>query len=217
MRAAGILFDFDHTLVDSPIDFVAMRQGVYDVIDRYGVAVPDRDRHLILEVLEQAVAMVPGETSRAMREEAERGVLEVELTAARQACEVAGAASSLARLRAEGRGVAIITRNCRQVVEGVLAQLPLPYDVLLTRDDVSDLKPHPGHAWAACTALGVAPAEALLVGDFRADIECALAAGMVPIGVTTGSADAAALYAAGALAVLPSVAALPDWLRQQGW
>jgi phosphoglycolate phosphatase-like HAD superfamily hydrolase len=37
------------------------------------------------------------------------------------------------------------------------------------------------------------------------------------VGVTTGGSTAAALRDAGAVAVLGSVAELPDWLAAQGW
>ncbi|MBI2297617.1 MAG: HAD family hydrolase [Armatimonadetes bacterium] len=65
--------------------------------------------------------------------------------------------------------------------------------------------------------MGCAAGEALLVGDFRGDLECAIAAGILPIGVTTGRAGEAELRAAGAWHVLPSAAALPGWLAEMGW
>lgn len=51
------------------------------------------------------------------------------------------------------------------------------------------------------------------VGDHATDMAGALAAGAVPVGVTTGPCDAATLTAAGAQVVLDTLAAFPNWLR----
>lgn len=217
MRVQGVLFDFDHTLVDSPIDFAGMRRGVYDHLDTLGLAVPDRDRKLILEVLDEAVVMADGVLGDRLREAAERHILNIELTAAAQARPVPGVPEALARLRDQGRRIGIITRNCREVVDGVLRRVPLDYDVLLTRNEVARLKPEPEHAWEALEQMGVSVDQAILIGDFRGDVECALRAGILPVGVTTGSADEAALRAAGAAYVLPTAAVVPEWLAERGW
>jgi phosphoglycolate phosphatase len=64
-------------------------------------------------------------------------------------------------------------------------------------------------AFAAFT--GLDPAEVLMVGDSRHDLEAGRAAGMRPIAVLTGIARAADL-APHAEAVLPDIGALPAWL-----
>jgi phosphoglycolate phosphatase len=51
------------------------------------------------------------------------------------------------------------------------------------------------------------------VGDHISDVAGALAAGAVPIGVTTGPCDATALRSAGAEVVLSTLDRFPDWLR----
>ncbi len=72
-------------------------------------------------------------------------------------------------------------------------------------------KPGPGMVQAFCAAVGVAPAETVVVGDSLHDLEMARAAGATAVGVLTGPATAAEL-APHAAVVLPSVAALPGWL-----
>lgn len=51
------------------------------------------------------------------------------------------------------------------------------------------------------------------VGDHATDMAGALAAGALPVGVTTGPCDAATLRAAGAEVVLDDLTEFPDWLR----
>lgn len=72
-------------------------------------------------------------------------------------------------------------------------------------------KPAPDMVLAFAAAAGVAPGAIAMVGDSVHDLGAARAAGALAIGVLTGPArhdDLAPL----ADAVLPSIAALPDWL-----
>ena len=63
---------------------------------------------------------------------------------------------------------------------------------------VEHAKPAPDLLLVAAQELGVDPAEAWCVGDSTWDMRAAVAAGMVPIGVTTGAVGARALLDAGA-------------------
>lgn len=60
------------------------------------------------------------------------------------------------------------------------------------------LKPDPAGALAVAAALGADPRHVCFVGDTRTDIETAVAAGMVPVGVLWGFRDADELAAHGA-------------------
>ena len=51
------------------------------------------------------------------------------------------------------------------------------------------------------------------VGDHATDVAGALAAGAIPVGVTTGPCDARTLIDAGATVVLDTLADFPHWLR----
>ena len=213
----GVVFDFDHTLVHSPLDFAAMRRGIYAELDAIGWPDDGRDGKLMLELVEAAVATLDEDLGGPLRERCLAGILAIELRAAAEARVIDGVVEMLARLRSEGRSPAVITRNCRAVVETVLGHWPLDCGPVLCRDDVPRVKPHPDHALAALARLAVEPHEALMVGDFTADMVCAREAGMPAVGVTTGGSTAEALREAGAVAVLGSVAELPDWLTAQGW
>lgn len=213
MTVRAVLFDFDHTLVDSPIDFALMRNGVLDLLRDAGCRLPpDADRRLVLELVAELAGDRP-----ALAAAAEAHIRRVELAAAAEARPIAGAAEALAALREQGRRIAILTRNAREVTVRVLGRMAMPHDLLLCRDDVPAVKPDPAHARAALAAFGVSPAEAVLVGDFTADIACAVAADVLPVGVLTGVRSEVELRAAGAVAVLPSVASLPAWLIERGW
>jgi phosphoglycolate phosphatase-like HAD superfamily hydrolase len=75
-------------------------------------------------------------------------------------------------------------------------------DTGTTSDDVRRSKPAPDVMYACVADLtGVTPAETLVVGDSRYDMEAAVRAGMFAVGLLCGSGSEEELRAAGALAV----------------
>ncbi|MDX2376737.1 HAD family hydrolase [Microbacterium sp. LRZ72] len=111
------------------------------------------------------------------------------------------AASALGRLRAAGVAVGVISNQSgigrgivtADEVDAVNARVDAllgPFDTWRycphTDDDSCDCrKPRPGLVRAACDALGVAPADAVVIGDIGADMGAAAAAGAGAILVPT--------------------------------
>ena len=158
----GVIFDMDGTLVESPLDFGAIREEL---------GVPAHTG-----ILESIEAMSPAERSRS-----HETLLRRELAAAAEAALVQDAAETVMLVRQAGLKTALLTRNARQVVEHILEQFPaLRFDLVWSRED-GPIKPQPDGVLSACRELGVAPERTACVGDFRYDIEAANAAGAVSI------------------------------------
>lgn len=184
----AVVFDFDGTLVHTDIDFAAMRQGILDHLRQWGLEEPDvEEGRYVLEIITWNAEQLQHDPSRQQqyREEAQRILHAVELPHCQRAEPFSGVPEALQRLRAAGRKIGIITRNSREGVAAMLCRHPLPYDVLITRDDLSNVKPHQEHLEQALTALGVAASRALMVGDHATDIQCGQAAGVRACGVLT--------------------------------
>ena len=75
-------------------------------------------------------------------------------------------------------------------------------------------KPEPDMLLAFAELIGLAPERIVMVGDSAHDLKAAEAAGMIGVGVLTGSATRGQL-APLAEEVLPSIAGLPRWLDLQ--
>lgn len=75
-------------------------------------------------------------------------------------------------------------------------------------------KPHPDMLLSIAGALELAPARVLMVGDSRADIAAARAAGMDVVAVLSGPTEPDSL--AGADAVIDHIGMLPGWLDAAG-
>jgi len=211
IRAA--IFDFDGTLAETDIDFGLMRQRVLEVADRWGLVDHLDEKRYILEIVDDALAMLPEDGDRErFRDETAKAMRDVELVFTSVASPFPGVPRTLEQLRECGRRVGIITRNCRAGVQSVFDRHPMHHEILLTRDDVERVKPHPDHLLEALDALQVAPEEALMVGDHITDIEVGHAAGTWTAGVLTAKTTGEQFEEVGAHLVLDSVADLSDVL-----
>jgi phosphoglycolate phosphatase len=114
-----------------------------------------------------------------------------------------------ARLRLDGRRIAIATSDDREPTERTLVALGVAraVDAVVCADDGVANKPAPDPVLHVCQALEVPPSRTAVIGDSPADIAMGLAAGArLVIGVRTGVGDGAHL--AGAHVVVDSVADL---------
>jgi len=216
MPIAAAVLDVDGTIATCPYDFDAMRAAVARIAARHDI---DTAALGVRGIIEQ-IALVGdrlGDTGSAFRHEAEAAVKVIEVSAARGASLLPGAAEALADLQRSGLAVALITRNCRDAAEIVLRDCDGCYSVLLTRDDVPLAKPDPDHVLRSIAALRRAPEQTLVVGDHDYDMQSGRAAGVrLCIGVRTGHRPDDDLRKAGADHIIDTLADLPGWLRSQG-
>ena len=158
----GAIFDMDGTLIDSKLDFDAMRRDMH---------LPDG-----LPILESLQATPPGPELefrlKVLREHELRGV--------ECATVIPGAAEMLAMLREWGWPTGILTRNSRVSTDAMLDRLNLKLDLVLTRDDAPP-KPDPTGLLQIASAWQIAPLELLFCGDYLFDVQAGQRAGMATI------------------------------------
>jgi len=216
MPITAAVLDVDGTVATCPYDFDAMRAAIARVAARHDVDTAALGVQGVIEQIALAADRL-GKGAQTFREEAEAAVKAIEVSAARGASLLPGAAEALADLQHSGLALALITRNCRQAAEIVLRDCDGCYAVLLTRDDVPLAKPHPDHVFRAIAALGRVPNQTVVVGDHDYDMQAGRAAGVrLSVAVRTGNRSDEALRAAGADHIIDALADLPDWLRARG-
>jgi pyrophosphatase PpaX len=90
-----------------------------------------------------------------------------------------GAAETVAELERRGIALAIVTsKHRRSTLRGMgLCGITSHFGVIVTPEDVGNPKPHPDPVLVALERLGVAPREALFVGDSPHDMASGRAAG----------------------------------------
>ena len=117
---------------------------------------------------------------------------------------------TLGVLRGRGAKLAVVTNKRKDLAMKLLAEIDLAgqFDAVVGGDSTANMKPAPDPAVEACRLLGVAPAEALFVGDSSADVGCARAAGCPVVCVAYGYRNGADPESLGADAVIATFAAL---------
>ncbi|GGD39003.1 HAD-IA family hydrolase [Aureimonas glaciei] len=110
----------------------------------------------------------------------------------------------------------LVTGKTRRGVDAVVATHGLEgvFLAIRTADDCPS-KPHPAMVLECCEALGVDPAETLVVGDAVFDMQMAVAAGASALGVAWGASAPLALSQAGAYEVAADVAEMGTLI--DGW
>ena len=215
----AVVFDFDSTLAETHIDFAEMHRRIVQHLKDWGLwEEPWAGRRFVLELIDLGAAKLAEDPERQRRflDEAEQHLQAVEVAGYEGAALFPGVYEALRKLREHGLRVGIITRNCRECVTALIEEAALPHDVLLTRADVARVKPDPLHLTAALEAMGVTPADALMVGDHPTDIECGLAAGALTAGVLTGNTTREEFAACGAERVFAGVEEVGEWVLEGG-
>lgn len=130
---------------------------------------------------------------------------------AREAVPLVDVLALFTAIRAKGAQIAVATADNREPTLATLAHLGVAHLVgaVACADDVGMApKPAPDKIIAVCRALGVAPHEAVMLGDTPADMQMGHNAGvMAQIGVTSGLSGAADLQPF-ATYIAPTVAGL---------
>lgn len=87
-----------------------------------------------------------------------------------------GAEAFLKKCRRRSLRLGVVTRNVKRSVDHLCERYALRFDAVVTRE-FHVMKPHPGPVLHMLEAWGLAPAAALMVGDYRYDIQCGVSAG----------------------------------------
>lgn len=119
---------------------------------------------------------------------------------------------SLARMRAAGVGLAVVTNKASRFVRPHLACAGIEayFDVVIGGEDAPAKKPDPAPLLLAAERLGVRPARLLMVGDSGNDVEAARAAGCPVLVVPYGYSEGVPVQALRGDGIVPTLAAVAD-------
>ena len=207
-RPGAVIFDLDGTLVDTvetrtrawlavfaEEQIPARRRQVADLIGSDG-------RRLAREVATAAGIVLEG--GRDEQIDVRCGELFAELN--RDPRPLAGVDRLLADLDHAGIPWLIATSSRpEQIAASVAALGRMRVPRVVDGSRVAHAKPAPDLLLLAAREAGLSPGACWYVGDARWDMLAAVAAGMIPIGVTTGAVSARTLRTAGAVRVVASL------------
>ena len=191
------LFDLDNTLIETHIDFPAMKQRTLDLVSEHDISVaPFRDLD-VLSIVDAATELLRARSTASdvatdFHNRAFRMLAQIEEEECANPTELPGAREFLERLHQNQISIGIVTRNCRAVSERLIVHGHLPCDVLLAREDVPRTKPDPVHLLTALEVLATRKPAAhsadtcVMVGDHWMDVMAGRNAGMRTVGLLRG-------------------------------
>ncbi len=190
----GVIFDFDGTLVISPIQFEEIKEKILKEA---------RERNLkfknelpILELLD-FIKKENGKKGKDFYVIGQNILKEKEIEASQKAKPRKNLLKTLNQLKKNNIKIGIITRNCRESVINVINKFSIPYDIILTRDDVKKVKPNTYHIEKCLKLMNLKRNEVILVGDHPFDIICGKKLGIKTIGIKNENIDERLLYKEG--------------------
>lgn len=215
----AIIFDFDGTLADVPLDFDRMKTKIAALGEVFLEERPTPGPTPALEWLEELVQEAMKWDEDEGKEFRTRGRLVItamELDAARDGKLFPFTRPTFAMLNERGIGTGVITRNISAAVRVVFPDIEELTQAFIPREIASKVKPDPAHLLQALDRLNVAPAKALMVGDHPMDIETAKRAGTLSAAVTTGRMQAADFASLSPDFLAPDAGALMTILNESG-
>lgn len=185
----AVVFDLDGTLVDSAQDIARAINAGFEVLGTPPFTVQDVHR-LVGEGAIVAINRAASEAGVSLTEEKRTLVLERFFAKYREVSAEGnglypGARELLTTLRARGVKTALCTNKAEPVAHIAVKALGIAdlLDVVVGARDDRPRKPFPDMVHACIDPVGVAAGEAVMIGDSKADLGAARAAG-VPIVLT---------------------------------
>lgn len=188
----AVLFDLDGTLIDSAPDIAAAVNELLGSRNLPPLTVPQVTLMIgngVEKLVERAFAAIgqlltPGELEQALREMKPiylRHVVD-------RTTLMPGALEALSSLRGRGIALGVVTNKPSAATHEILSHFGFAemLGVVVGGDDVANKKPAPDALFLASERLGAKPADTVMVGDSRADVDAARAAGLRSVLVRGG-------------------------------
>lgn len=201
-----IIFDFDGTLAKLNIDFHQMREAVGELILSYGIDGNELYKNYVLEMIRDAeisLNRLSSEKAAEFTQKAYAIIEKIELEAAENGELFGGTRELLNNLKSRNILCGIITRNCAKAIKTVFPDILSYCPVVVCRDDIKNVKPHPQHLNTALKKLESLPQNTLMIGDHPLDIRTGRNSGTWTCGVLTGRCKRDDFIEAGADLIFP--------------
>ena len=217
MAIEAVIFDLDGTLASFNLDYKTLRAEVRSYLRRKGVPASVLSvRESIFEMLKKAEIFFKN-TSKSdevfveIQNEALAIAEKFELEAAASTSLLPGAYETLKTLKRMNLKIGLCTINSEKSANYILQRFQITgyFDVIVPRNKVKYVKPHPEHFESALQALGTLPENTLIVGDSNVDMQSAKDLKAIAVGIPTGVSTIEQLMNHGANYIITSIGDLP--------
>jgi phosphoglycolate phosphatase len=212
----AVLFDVDGTLVSYTFDVVGTRMVLIGELTRLGFDVSALNTTSLTQlILDAARSQIDAGRVNADYKSVKSHFYSIldgfEEQSAREARPLDGVHETLGKLQGSVR-LGVLTNSGRRATNVALRRAGLVdyFDIILTRDDVPEMKPRSDGLRKAVSMLSVSGSDVLYVGDSVSDIKAARSAGVKVASVVTGSYSAEKLRLEGPDYLIYSIREVPD-------
>lgn len=219
MNFKGVLFDLDGTLIKYSVDRPKLTKAILKCLRNIGFnfnVFSERDFPIFM--IQKTIRLLNGmKYPKSFIDEVESMLFKIvelyEIEASNRAVLIDGVYETLNFIKNLGLKCGLITLNSRKSTNTILEKFNLKnfFNVIVTRNDVKNFKPHVDHLLRAINSLNLNPEEVIVVGDSIVDIIPAIAINAFPVAVKTGVRSESELRSAGAKIVLDSIADFQNW------
>ncbi len=218
----AVIFDLDGTLVAFNLDIKACRTELIKRLTKQHLprslfSMTETAFDMLVKIKKYLKAKGIEDQEFAKIEKMVFSIVEsFELKAARTTEMFPGIPETLKALRDMKLKIALCTISGEKAMRYILERFHLEqfFDAVITRENVSEVKPHPDHLEAVLEALNVLPQNAVLVGDSVRDVVCANHLKVLAVGVTTGLSSVEELTLSGAHYIASSANDTPSLILQ---
>jgi phosphoglycolate phosphatase len=211
-----IIFDFDGTLAKLNIDFKLMRDAILKLISSYGIERNYLQTDFVLEMIntsKEILSKSSPQKAEIFTNKAIKMIEAMEIEAATNGELFPQTKELFTRLKLSGISTGVITRNCDKAIKTVFPDISSYCEVVVCRDIVNNVKPHPEHLNKALQMLNSLPSHTLMIGDHPLDIQTGRSAGTYTAGVLTGHFQKSDFLSAGADLVLSQASDLLNMIN----
>ena len=186
-RYTLFLFDMDGTLVKFKLDFEHLKRVTRKILEDKGISLEIKGS--LIEALKELRSEFPIEKDyKDFVKRIEDIIVQHELEASEKAEVFPDSIDLLNHLKSKGKSIGIITRNSKAAsmktleISGLMKYM----DVIVTREDVTKVKPDPEHVEVAIKYLEKNAGDTVVIGDHKYDILSGKRAGCYTIGILSG-------------------------------
>ncbi|MBC7130004.1 HAD family hydrolase [Candidatus Bathyarchaeota archaeon] len=213
----AVIFDLDGTIVEFNIAYKELRTEIRNLLTYRGVPVSLLSiNDSIFEMLNKTeIFMKNNGASKQQIADVKNEALKIaekyEWEAAKTLGLKPGALETLKALRNMGLKIGLCTINGEKTVNYILTKFRIGsfFDAVVTRDHVTNIKPHSEHLNAVLEALEAKPEEAVMIGDSVLDVKSARELKVIAVGLPTGPFTEEDLIKAGANYIITSITDVP--------
>ncbi len=217
-----IIIDLDGTLVKFQIDYLSARKEAillineYSVLQTFNFTLKDSIFFMDRKIEE---FLLDNNISDGVYNEVHDKLISIlekyEMESARKAKLLPSVKETLTRLKKMGWTLILFTADGENAMNVIVDKTGIRnfFDVMISRGESMEVKPHPNHIKSAISMVGSNTNEIIVVGDSVADMESGKHVGAITVGVTSGLGTSQELAEVNVDYLIGSIAELPYLLK----